>query len=281
MALALLGLLYLALDGWSYYQLPWPSRFDAPAHRSLRPSGDVGHVYAYVGLGLILGNLLYLVRRQAAHVAWLGSMRAWMRWHVFSGVVGPGFVLLHSAFVMRTWPAMVSAISLAIVVASGLFGRYLYRLRPRRADGRPSSEQEVAGEVDHALIALRTRAPGGLEAASLVELRVEAALAIAGGWHGGGARAIAGTFGAMWHLRGLGAAARQVARRAGADAATARHIGRDARRIGSLVLRSDMLETVATAASSWRGLHRNLVIVMLLTASLHVSVAFYVGFGFR
>lgn len=280
MVLALLGLAALTLKGWSYYRLPWAARFDAPEHHDLRASGRIGHPYAYVGVGLILGNLLYLVRRHFAHVAWPGSMRSWMRWHVFSGVIGPGLVLLHSAFVMRTWPAVVSSISLLIVVMTGLFGRYLYRLLPRGADGLPRSSEDVAGDVDHALLELRGEGPGGLEAATLVETRVEAVVGVAGGRHASGLGAIVGTLGALWHLRGLGRAARVAAESAGADAARARRIGHDAARIGSLVLRADTLDTVTTAASSWRGLHRNLVLVMLLAASLHVSVAFYVGFGF-
>jgi hypothetical protein len=207
-------------------------------------------------------------------------MRSWMRWHVFSGVIGPGLVLLHSAFVLRTWPAIVSSVSLLIVVMTGLFGRYLYRLLPRGADGLPRSSEDIADDVDHALLRLRGEGPGGLEAATLVETRVEAVVAVAGGRHGGGVGAIAGTLAALWHLRGLGRAARTAALAAGGDRRGARRIGRDAARIGSLVLRADTLDTVTTAASSWRGLHRNLVVVMLLAASLHVSVAFYVGLGF-
>jgi hypothetical protein len=63
---------------WHYYGLSLDSRFDAPLHRQLRPSGSFGHLYGNIGIALILGNLLYLVRRRLVSVAWLGSMRAWM-----------------------------------------------------------------------------------------------------------------------------------------------------------------------------------------------------------
>src|SRR3990167_9133126 len=56
---------------WAYYQLPWEARFDAPLHRRLRSSGSLGHLYGYIGLGLIVGNLLYLVRRRLVNVTWL------------------------------------------------------------------------------------------------------------------------------------------------------------------------------------------------------------------
>lgn len=273
-----LGVAALIAFSWRYYQLPWDDRFDAPLHARLRSSGSLGHLYGNVGLVLILGNLLYLVRRRLINVPWLGSMKAWMDWHVFSGILGPAFVTLHSAFTLRTWPAMVSSAALVIVVASGLFGRYLYRLIPRVADGRPEPAEDLAADVDHALIALHGLGAGSAQAAALIELRVEAAVARAGIAQSG-LGAIASALRAMWHLRELRPAARAVALEAGATRSSAIDIGRAAAQIGRLIARVDLVDTLARAAAFWRGLHRNLVVVMLLTASLHVSIAIYLGFG--
>lgn len=263
---------------WSYYRLPWESRFDASLHRQLRSSGSIGHLYGNVGIALILGNLLYLVRRRFVHVPWLGSMRAWMDWHVFSGIVGPAFVLLHSAFTLRTWPAIVSAVSLAIVVVTGLFGRYLYRLVPRYADGRQEGVEELAADVDHALMDLHHLGPGSPQAAELVEARVETAVQRVGR-SVTGLGAIISTLRALWQLRDLRGAARVVAAGAGATPAAAIEIGRAAAGIGRLIARAELVDTLARAASFWRSLHRNLVVVMLIAASLHVSIAIYLGFG--
>lgn len=263
---------------WSYYRLPWESRFDASLHRQLRSSGSIGHLYGNVGIGLILGNLLYLVRRRFVHVPWLGSMRAWMDWHVFSGIVGPAFVLLHSAFTLRTWPAIVSAVSLAIVVVTGLFGRYLYRLVPRIADGRQEPAEELAADVDHALMDLHRLGPGSPQAAELVETRVETAVQNVGRSLTG-LGAIVSTLRVLWRLRDLRGAARVVAAGAGAAPSAAVEIGRAAAGIGRLIARAELVDTLARAASFWRGLHRNLVVVMLIAASLHVSIAIYLGFG--
>jgi hypothetical protein len=84
---------------------------------------------------------------------------------------------------------------------------------------------------------------------------------------------------AMWRLRSLRSAARSVAIMGGASPASASEIGRGAAQIGRLIARIDLIETLARAAAFWRGLHRNLVIVMLVAASLHVSIAIYLGFG--
>lgn len=264
--------------GWGYYGLPWDARLDAPLHRALRSSGRIGQLYGDVGLALIIGNLLYLVRRRLVHVSWLGSMKAWMDWHVFSGIVGPSFVLLHSAFTLRTWPAIVAALALAIVVGTGLFGRYLYRLVPRVADGRQEPTEELAADVDHALMMLRGIGPGSIRAAELVELRVEAAVTRAGVARTG-IGAIASSLRAMWQMRELRPVARQAALAAGASGEVANEIGHAAAKIGRLIARVDLVDTLARAAAFWRGLHRNLVVVMLFAASLHIAIAVYLGFG--
>jgi hypothetical protein len=264
--------------GWHYYRLPWDARFDDPLHKKLRSSGSIGHLYGNVGLAIILGNLLYLVRRRLVSVTWLGSMKAWMDWHVFSGIVGPAFIVLHSTFVLRTWPAIVASISLAIVVATGLFGRYLHRLVPRVADGRAEPAEELASDVDHALMALRAGGPPAVAAADVVEERVEAVVAKTGRARTG-VGAIFSSLRALWWLRELRPAARMAAATAGAPAAAAAEIASAAASIGRLIARFDLLDQLARAAAFWRSLHRNLVIVMLIAASLHIGIAAYLGFG--
>ncbi len=263
---------------WRYYQLPWDARFDDPLNRRLRSSGSIGHLYGNIGLAIIIGNLLYLVRRRLVNITWLGSMKAWMDWHVFSGIVGPAFVVLHSAFTLRTWPAIVSAASLTIVVVTGLFGRYLYRLVPRVADGRVEPTEELASDVDHALMSLRALGPGAVQAAELVEDKVEKVVAKTGRVRTG-VGAIYSALRALWRLRRLRLEARAVAASAGATAADAIEIGRGAAKIGRLIVRVDLIDTLARAATFWRGVHRNLVVVMLLAASLHITIAIYLGFG--
>lgn len=264
--------------GWRYYDLPWDARFDSDLHHRLRSSGSLGQLYGNIGIVLILGNLLYLVRRRLVNVPWLGSMKAWMDWHVFSGIVGPAFIVLHSTFTLRTWPAIVSSASLAIVVVTGLFGRYLYRLVPRVADGRIEPHEEVAGEVDHALMQLHAQQPGGPQVAALVEDEVEAVVAKVGTARTGFG-AIASSLGALWQLRELRPEARATALAAGASIEAATDLARAAAAIGRLIARYDLFEQLARAASFWRGLHRNLVIVMLIAASLHIAIAAYLGFG--
>jgi len=271
LGVTLVALVVLTSYSWKYYNLPPEARLDSPLHRQLRSSGSVGHL-------LILLNLLYLVRRRLVNVSWLGSMRAWMDWHVFTGLLGPAFIVLHSAFTLRTWPAIASSAALAIVVVTGLFGRYLYRLVPRVSDGREEPREELAADVDHALMALRGLGVGSVQAAELVEQRVEATVAKAG-MARTGIGAIISALRSLWQLRGIAPMARATAFGAGASAESAQEIGRAAAQISRLIARVDLVDTLARGAAFWRGLHRNLVVVMLLTASLHLTIAIYLGFG--
>lgn len=279
-ALAVLTVVALAAYGWSYYRLSFEDRMDSDLHRRLRSSGGIGRLYAYVGVALILGNLLYLVRRRLVNVVWLGSMRSWMSWHVFSGIVGPAFILLHSAFTLRTWPATTAAACLVVVVVTGVFGRYLYQLVPRLTNGRQAASEELAGEVDRAVIRLRDLGPGAAEAAALVDRRVDAEVLAARGVTRTGFGSIVRALGVLWRLRGLGLAAGLEARKAGAGHAAARTIGRAAAAIGRSIVRIELIDVLSRAASWWRGWHRNLVLVMVLMASLHITIAIYtVGLG--
>ena len=168
--------------------------------------------------------------------------------------------------------------ALVIVVVTGLFGRYLYRLVPRVSDGRQEPAEELAADVDHALMGLHRLGPGSPQAAELVETRVETAVKNVGRSITG-LGAIISTLRVLWQLRDLRAAARVVAAGAGATPAAALEIGRAAAAIGRLIARAELVDTLARAATFWRGLHRNLVVVMLIAASLHVSIAIYLGFG--
>ncbi len=141
------GTAALAWTGRYYYLLPAAQRPLSELHARLRPSGSLGLIYGIIGLTLIILNLSYLVRSSLLHWDWLGSLRSWMSMHVFTGITGALFVLLHSAFLLRNPMAALAAISLFIVVGSGIMGRYIYTHVPRSLQGR---ELEL-GELEKAI----------------------------------------------------------------------------------------------------------------------------------
>ena len=141
------GLVYMAWKGHPYYLLSAAERPLSDLHTALRPSGTIGLFYGIAGLTLIVLNLSYLIRSHMVRWEWMGTLRSWMSMHVFTGIIGAMLVMLHSAFLFRNPMAALAAVSLFIVVASGIAGRYIYTQVPRSPQGR---ELEL-GELEKAI----------------------------------------------------------------------------------------------------------------------------------
>lgn len=96
--------------------------------------GFLGHSLGVLGFVLMLATeTLYSLRKRAIRRPW-GRMRDWLRFHIFTGIVGPYLVLLHSAWEFRGLAGVVMLLTV-IVVLSGFTGRYIYTAVPRTADG--------------------------------------------------------------------------------------------------------------------------------------------------
>jgi predicted ferric reductase len=93
----------------------------------------VGHGIGVLGFVLmIMTQTLYSIRKQMTEARW-GSMASWLRFHIFTGLVGPYMVLLHTAMKFRGL-AGITMLLTVVVVASGVIGRYLYTRLPREIE---------------------------------------------------------------------------------------------------------------------------------------------------
>lgn len=266
----LLGVLaaVLALQGWSYYALPIEARIEHESYRVLSPSGVVGHGYGIVGTFLMLTNLLYLVRRRFAKLS-LGSMRRWLDLHVLTGLGGSMLVAFHSAFQLRTPIASLTAGSLCTVVVTGLVGRYFYALSPT-----PPREH-----LEGSLAALGALAPG-LDRElrrRLAGVPVPALL---------GTSSLVASLAAVPRCLGVARARREAVRSTlsellvpdSLDAHDLAEVRRVARTLEQLVARDVTSAIGAALLRSWRGLHRWMAIVMVLSVAVHIGVAWYYGY---
>ncbi len=248
----------LTYRGWDYYQLSLEDRVVHPDYRKLRPSGVIGNGYGFVATALVVLNLSYLIRR------WLGShrlgaMRIWLDVHVFTGLAAAVLVAFHSAFQLRTPIAKTSAASLAVVVVTGVIGRFLHALAP--------TNPRRLGE---ALDALELQQPGARAAATAVldelpapRLRPNASLARS-----------------LWAIPGWRrvAARRRAALRLLAPARPARIdrvAWREVERAAAADARAD---GVAALLRSWRGLHRFFALLMLVAVGVHAGIAWHYGY---
>jgi hypothetical protein len=128
-------------------------------------SGLVGHGIGILGFTLMLmTETLYSLRKRSTRRAW-GRMSDWLRFHIFTGIVGPYMVLLHSAWTFNGLAGLLLLLT-GLVVASGFFGRYIYTAIPRTADGvivEASQLQAMIKKAETAVASagLDTRSPAG------------------------------------------------------------------------------------------------------------------------
>ena len=196
-------------------------------------------------------------------------VKAWLNAHAFTGLVGSLFVVFHSAFQLRTPIATVTSASLLIVVLTGLVGFYLYALVPK------PGAAILQGRLDE----IRAHLPGFVEH---VEQAIDA-VPVTTLPHDASLPRTLFTI-PRWMLQA------RARRRALKRAARADKLFRVLSLNEPKLARSfvDELQTLVTkevdtqAAGammrSWRSLHRFLAILMIVSVSVHIGVAWFYGF---
>jgi hypothetical protein len=87
----------------------------------------IGYVLGIVGGSMMLGLLLYPMRKRIRFMHEWGALKHWFRFHMVGGILGPLLVMFHSTFHVSSVNAAVAVACMLLVVASGLVGRFLYR----------------------------------------------------------------------------------------------------------------------------------------------------------
>jgi hypothetical protein len=145
------------LAGLSYYLTPIQERPFLDSHARFAPSGQVGLMYGIVGtLFMLAGVLSYSLRRRWKSLQHVGKLKHWLEIHIFLCTLGPFLVLLHSSFRVGNLVA-IAFWSMTLVVASGLFGRYLYVRIPKTLNGTFHSLETVEQRRTETLSALSNR----------------------------------------------------------------------------------------------------------------------------
>ena len=98
-----------------------------------------GHLIGILGfLLMLMTEALYSFRKRSRKARW-GSMESWLQFHIFTGLVGPYMVLLHTSWKFNGLAGVTTLLTIIIVI-SGFVGRYIYTRIPRSLDG-----SEIAG----------------------------------------------------------------------------------------------------------------------------------------
>lgn len=109
----------------------------------LQEAPDLVYWLGVAGGSLMLTLFAYPLRKRWKPLRRVGSTRGWFIFHMVTGIVGPWLVLVHCGLRIGSTNAAVALISMLVVVASGVVGRYLYAHVHRGWDGRMTELAEV------------------------------------------------------------------------------------------------------------------------------------------
>jgi hypothetical protein len=112
-----------------------------------------GHLVGIVGfLLMLMTETLYSLRKRSHKGRW-GKMQSWLQFHIYTGLVGPFMVLLHTSWKFNGLAGATTLLTIIIVV-SGFIGRYIYTRIPRSLEG---IEMTGAGGQAQAAVLARSR----------------------------------------------------------------------------------------------------------------------------
>jgi hypothetical protein len=111
-----------------------------------KASGVFGHGIGILGFLLMLSTeTLYSLRKRARGKA-IGRMSTWLQLHIFTGLVGPFMVLLHTSWKFNGLAGVLMLMTIIIVV-SGIVGRYIYTAVPRTVDGAEVALRDLEQQI--------------------------------------------------------------------------------------------------------------------------------------
>ena len=118
--------------------------------REIPAASDLfGHGIGILGfLLMLMTETLYSLRKRVRSVRF-GRMSLWLQFHIFTGLVGPYMVLLHTSWKFNGLAGVTTLLTVVIVI-SGFVGRYIYTRIPRTADGTVMEDSLSAEALKHA-----------------------------------------------------------------------------------------------------------------------------------
>lgn len=122
---------------------PYVQRIHLSGYDSYNPAGFIGHGLGVLGsLMIIVGVISYSIRKRYHRLGKTGKLRNWLSFHIFLCSLGPFLVILHTTFRL-TGIIAIAFWSMIIVVASGVFGRYVYVRIPKTPEGHFLNVQQL------------------------------------------------------------------------------------------------------------------------------------------
>jgi dihydropyrimidine dehydrogenase (NAD+) subunit PreT len=273
---ALLGTLIALLWTFTfreYYTLASELRPAHDWHGWLSPTGRIGLSLGICSFGLVLVNLLYLLRKSSRFPLRFGTLQAWMTGHVGTGVLALVFALMHGAMAPRETVGGHALLGLAVLIVTGGIGRYFYSFVPHAANGRDLELSEVQSRLT-GLAAEWDREHRGFG------IRIQAEvdqLVQSGHWRRSLPRRILALLKARHDLRETRSRLEKEARAEGLPEDQIRSLLTIASRAQRTALAAAHFEDLRGLLASWRYLHRWTALLMLLLVGVHIYTAIRYG----
>lgn len=220
-------------------------------------SGLFGHLIGVAGFGLMLSTeTLYSLRKRTRIARW-GKMSSWLQFHIFTGIVGPYMVLLHSSWKLNGL-AGITLLLTVIIVISGFIGRYIFTAIPRTADGIELERETLLQQLQSIEQSLAGR---------MGSFAGEAATASAGQPAQVGRPAVEAREHQEW--------IRRARRQGGEMKQQAAEMEKLVRRQKSLRRQVNSLATARRMLSVWHSVHIPIGMALFTAATIHIISALY------
>jgi thioredoxin reductase/Pyruvate/2-oxoacid:ferredoxin oxidoreductase delta subunit len=262
-------LTWLAWTGRDYYVLSRSDRLASPLHPSLKPAGPFGHGVGIAATAVMLSNFLYAARKRWKSLSALGKIGSWLDFHVFVGFMSPLVIAFHAAFQSNNLLATGTAGSLAVVVSTGVVGRFIYSVVP--SDGGKSVElADLLARFERLRASIGELPPRAAGGASALVARVSRPVE---------SRLFVLVFLAM-PMESLGLRLRLLMLRL--------RFGSRARYLAfkASVLQLERLRwqirfyaSLKQLLGGWRAFHASLAVLLVLAIAAHIGLSLYLGYG--
>jgi len=235
-------------------------------------SGLFGHAIGILGFILmLLTEILYSLRKQARTGRW-GRMASWLKFHIYTGLVGPYLVLLHTSWQFNGLAGALTLLTV-IIVASGLVGRYIYTAVPRTVDGAVVESDELMRQGQAAEAKLQERLQSSPEIAGLLSGLIAAPVGPAGS---NPALVLERSFQDWKYRRQWQQVRRGLPPGARAQAAQLEALQMRRR---ELLRQLQSLAAARRLLSLWHAIHLPIGVVLFSTAFIHVAAVLYLAAG--
>jgi hypothetical protein len=94
---------------------------------------------------MLMTEVLYSARKRWGLIRF-GQVRHWLSFHIFTGIVGPALVLMHTGLEFRGLAGLTMFLTV-VVVASGFLGRYIYTAVPRTMAGKEVDRRTLESQT--------------------------------------------------------------------------------------------------------------------------------------